>query len=72
MNRLAMIVTLFNNDKDQPIDMPERTSTKIARVLEAELVKDMQPVIQSYQDGMISTAEFIGKILLIADEEIKL
>lgn len=72
MNRLAMIETLFNNDKEQPIDAPERTSTRIARALEAELSKDIQPVIQLYQDGMISTAEFIGKVLLIAEEEIKL
>jgi hypothetical protein len=72
MNRLQMIKQLFNNDKDHLIGMPERTSTRLARILEENLQNDIRPVLQLYEDGLIYTAEFIGKLLLICEEEINL
>lgn len=72
MNRLQMIHILFENDKDHLIGTPERTSTKLARALEEQLMKDIFPIIEQYTEGLLSTAEFLSKLDLIANEEINL
>lgn len=74
MNRVTLITTLFNNDINTPLGNPDTspTSTRIARAIEQQLQSDVSPLIQQYQDGMISTGEFYHKLTMIIEEDIKL
>ena len=72
MNRITLITTLFNNDINTPLGNPEPTATRIARAIEQQLQSDVSPLIQQYQDGMISTGEFYHKLTMIIEEDIKL
>lgn len=72
MTVLELIQTLFNNDINRPVELPEGRGTRLARALEAQLQEDIKPLLDQYLDGYMSTGEFYKKLTLICNEEVKL
>lgn len=72
MNRITLITKLFNNDIDIPLGNREGTSTRMARAIEKELQNDVYPIIEQYQEGLISTGEFYHKLTMVIEEDINI